>query len=330
MKYLLGMDAGGTKTLCALADEQGNVIGLGRSGCGNFQVNGRVKAQKELERAVQEALRKAGLRSPRIEVGFYGISGADREEDFRTVREILDPINPAARLFLENDTTIALRAGTENGIGIGLISGTGTNAVGFNRKGKRLQVGGWGSPYLGDYGSAHDIAAEAFRLAQHGEDGRGKPTLLYDKLVKALGVKRLIDICERDYYDSFQSLNVASFAPVVFEAAREDDTIAREILEKAGREIALSALAVLRRLFGLEEEVPVVLGGSVFQKGDHPAMIQTLENKIRKEFPRVKFTVLERDPVVGALLFAGDNYFSSLPPRFSETVINSYNKLRRI
>lgn len=330
MKYLLGMDAGGTKTLCVLADEQGNVIGMGRSGCGNFQVNGRAGAQQELKKAVEKTLQQADIEPQRIEVAFYGISGADREEDFLAVHEILEPINPAARMFLENDTTIALRAGTQNGLGLGLISGTGTNAIGFNGKGQRLQVGGWGSPYLGDYGSAHDIAADAFALAQRGWDERGRPTLLYEKLVKALGVKHLIDISERDYFDSYEPLNIAALAPLVFEAAREGDRIATDILEKAGREIALSALTILRALFQPHEEIPVVLGGSVFQKGNHPAMVMTLENEIRKEFPLVKFTLLDRDPVVGALLFAADRLFGSPPPRFPESLINSYNKIKRI
>ena len=102
------------------------------------------------------------------------------------------------------------------------------------------------------------------------------------------------------------------------------------ILEKAGREIALSALTILRALFQPHEEIPVVLGGSVFQKGNHPAMVKTLENEIRKQYPHVHFKVLDRDPVIGALLFAADRLFGSPPPRFSESVINSYNKMKRI
>jgi len=326
VKYLLGMDAGGTKTLCVLTDERGNVQGLGRSGCGNYQVCGQVSAQRELETAIEDSIRDAGVDPGQISMSFYGISGADREEDFQVVREILEPINPSPQMGLENDTSIALRAGTEDGVGLGLISGTGTNAIGFNRKGERLQVGGWGSPYLGDFGSSHDIAAMAFSLAQRGKDGRGRPTLLYEKLVTALEVTELLDICAWDFADSPRPLDVARFTPFVFEAAAEGDPVAREILEHTGKEISLAALAVLRALFDPGDEIPVVLGGSVFQKAEHPAMVQTLEKEIRREFPHVRFQVLDKDPVIGALLAAADRHFGALPDYFPETLLKSYNK----
>jgi len=328
VEYLLGMDAGGTKTLCILADEHGKVVGLGRAGCGNYQAAGSTGAGRELRLAIQAAIQEAAIDPVDIATAFYGISGADREEDFAAIRKILAPINPAPRMFLENDTMIALRAGTEDGVGVGLISGTGTNAIGFNRKGERLQVGGWGSPYLGDYGSAHDIAATAFRLAQRGWDGRGRPTLLYEKLIKALGLKRLIDICAWDHADTLQPLDVASFAPLVFEAAEEGDEVAIHILEFAGTEISLAARAVLRSLFHAEDTVAVVLGGSVFQKGSHPGMVDALEREIRKEFASVRFVILDKDPVIGAMLAAADRHIPGrLNDQFNANLIVNY--LRR-
>ncbi len=324
MEYLLGMDAGGTKTLSALADTRGRLVGIGRSGCGNFQVSGKVSAQEQIKLSVQRAVQDADIRPDQIATAFYGISGADRSEDFDVVREILTPVNPAARMFLENDTIIALRAGTEDGVGVGLISGTGTNAIGYNKYKERMQVGGWGSPFLGDYGSAHDIAASAFSRAQRGRDGRAAPTLLYDRLVKMLGINQLIDISERDYFESSSPpLDIASFAPVVFETAWEGDPVALDILKNAGKEISLAALAVLRSLFHRDQVIPVVLGGSVFQKGTHHAMVDSLEDEIRKEFHRVQFKLLEEEPVTGALLFSADHHFdTNLPAGFQKTLVS--------
>jgi len=323
--YLLGMDAGGTKTLCVLVEDSGRVAGVGRAACGNFQVGGRKCAQEEIQRSIHRAIESAGIRPDEVATAFYGISGADREADFRVVRDIVVPINPAARMFLENDTIIALRAGTRDGVGLGLISGTGTNAIGFNQRGKRLQVGGWGSPYLGDYGSAHDIAASAFALAQRGRDGRGNPTRLYDRLVQVLGVRELLDICERDFAESSgPPLDIASYAPLVFETAKEGDPVALDILRHAGKEISLAALAVLRALFQPDQPVPVVLGGSVFQKGSHPAMIDSLQREVKSEFPQALFKLLEEEPVTGAILFAADRHFQGqLPAGFTETLRSS-------
>jgi len=329
LEYLLGMDAGGTKTLCALTDINGRVVGVGRAGCGNFQASGRQAAGKQLALSIDRAVEVARIRQDQIAVAFYGISGADREKDFRIVRDLLPPMNPASRMFLENDTFIALRAGAPEGVGLGLISGTGTNAIGFNQKGERMQVGGWGSPYLGDFGSAHDIAAEAIARAQRGRDGRGPPTLLYDTLVAALGVEDLVDISERNYFDSHTPLDVGSLAPLVFETAREGDTVALEILRKAGREISLAALSVLRSLFLPDAEIPVVLGGSVFQRGTHGAMVSALEDAIRKEFPKVEFKILDQEPVLGAILGAADQYFDrAIPSHFKETLCSCMREIR--
>jgi len=328
LEYLMGMDAGGTKTLCAVADATGRVVGAGLAGCGNFQVSGRRAASRELERSIGRALRDAGIRGEHVAVAFFGISGADRVQDFQTVREMLIPISPARNMFLENDTFIALRAGTSRGYGLGLISGTGTNAIGYNDKGQRLQVGGWGSPHLGDYGSAHDIAAEAFARAQRGKDGRGPPTILYERLVQALGVDDLVDISERDYFDTYAPLDIASFAPMVFDAACDGDAVALGILQKAGYEMSLAALAILRKLFPNEGDIPVVLGGSVFQKGRHNGMIRALEQGIRKEFPRVRFHVLAEEPVTGAILGAADHFFpGGIPEDFKENLARSMKKV---
>ena len=329
MAYLLGMDAGGTKTLCAVADTEGRILGLGRAGCGNFQISGREASGRELALSIERAVEAAGVRMDRIAAAYYGISGADRAKDFRTVGTILEPINPAPSMHLENDTTIALRAGTTDGVGLGLISGTGTNAIGFNRKGERMQVGGWGSPYLGDFGSGHDISAEAIARAQRGRDGRGPPTLLYERLIEVLEVQELVDISERDYFDTLAPIDVGSLAPLVFEAARDGDGVALEVLRKAAREISLAALAILRNLFEGEEEIPVVLGGSVFQKATHDAMVRTLEEEIRREFPKVEFRVLQAEPVTGAVLGAADIFFDRrIPSRFLETLDSCMRRMQ--
>ncbi len=327
MEYLLGLDAGGTKTICVLADTTGHIVGIGRGGCGNFQSAGRKAAQEEIRRAIEEAIRAAQIRPEEIAVAFYGISGADRTKDFATVREMLMPINPSKTMYVENDTIIALRAGTYDGVGVGLISGTGTNAIGINRAGQRKQVGGWGSPYLGDYGSAYDIAATGMWKAQRGYDGRGEKTILYDRFCEILGLEELVDICEWNFFDSYRPFDIATLAPVVFEAAWQGDAVAQGILKKAGRSIGTAALAVLRELFRPEEEVSIVLGGSVFQKGRHPLMISSLQDLVHDHYPSAVFSVLEIDPVVGAVFFACDKWYGSVQDSIIAQVKESYASL---
>ena len=61
MKYYLGLDAGGTKTFCLVGDAEGHILGFGRGGTGNYEVDGVEPAAVENRRAVEEALANAGL-----------------------------------------------------------------------------------------------------------------------------------------------------------------------------------------------------------------------------------------------------------------------------
>src|SRR5205085_6106449 len=123
-------------------------------------------------RAVQGALRGAGAAPSDVAAACFGLCGADRPKDFDTCRRLLSGVSPVADLDLKNDTTIALRAGTADGVGIGLVAGTGANQIGVNRRGELHKVGGL-ARVLGDSGGALDIAEQAVAAAMRGHDGRG-------------------------------------------------------------------------------------------------------------------------------------------------------------
>ena len=80
--------------------------------------------------------------------------------------------------------------------------------------------------------------------AQRGHDGRGPPTILYEKLTRVLGIERLVDVMDFYFAETYQVMDLARLCPVVFEAADEGDGVAVGILEHAGREAALSATVI--------------------------------------------------------------------------------------
>ena len=59
---VLGIDAGGTKTVCYLADEDGKVLGEGRAGGANLKAEGELAVEKVLHTVMDQAL---GDRRPR-------------------------------------------------------------------------------------------------------------------------------------------------------------------------------------------------------------------------------------------------------------------------
>lgn len=304
-QFVLGVDGGGTKTLAVVADTLGEVHGIARTGASNFQGIGTVRAAINIKEAVQEAIKNAEIDPSQIVFANYGIAGADRDADFDIVHSYVEPANPAGQYQLTNDTTIALRAGTKDGVGVALIGGTGSNTIGFSSDFKQKKVGGLGK-FTGDYGSAIDIAEKGILASMKYFDGRSRKTCMYKMFCEVLKVEKLEDLIAFYYVDDWQPIRVDQYAPVVFQAANRGDKVALGILRKTGRQVGHEAVTCMRALFDKEELIPVVLGGSVFQKGENPAMIDSMTDYIHTIFPNAKITKLKQEPCLGAILWALD------------------------
>ena len=74
----------------------------------------------------------------------------------------------------------------------------------------------------------------------------------------------------------------------------------------AGEELGLCAALLAGRLFQPEDPFPLVLGGSVLQKGAVDDMQNALVARVRREFPRAEPNTLVEPPIHGAVLLALD------------------------
>lgn len=312
MRAVVGIDAGGTKTAGVLASEDGRVLRTVAAGPANWQSVGRVEAARvyrEVWDGLAAAARDAGAG---IAAAAWGLAGLDRPRDEGILEEAIRGLGPAgaARAFV-NDTFLVLRAGTADGAGVAVVSGTGSNCVGVGPEGESDRIGGLGGEF-GDDGSASDVGAAGLRAAFRGEDGRGAPTLLSRLVHERLEVERLDDLVDRFVEDAApgERLQIGEIAPLVFEAAERGDAVALEILRTAGRELGVSARVLARRLFPKDAAFPLVLGGAVLQKGAVPAMRDALVAEVRGGFPEVRPVVLEAPPVLGAVLLALDRLAS--------------------
>ncbi len=317
---LLGVDAGGTKTEGLAMTLDGQVLAHVRAGPGNYQAIGAGAARATLVEVVGplvEACRGHGLMPAAVA---YGLSGLDRPRDHavldRVTTEVAaavgEPALAEARVLV-NDTFLILRAGTDDGVGVAVVSGTGANTVGRARDGREARVGGLASE-LGDTGGGTDIAIAGLRAARRGKDGRGPKTLIEDLVVRHLGLDEIEDLVDFMIPGeapaeapgmAFGAL-AASLAPLVFEAAEAGDEVARGILVEMGRELGLSVRLVASRLFHPHESFPLVFGGSVLTRATCPLFARTIEAEARSAFPRVEVRVIEAPPVVGGVLLAWD------------------------
>lgn len=305
MTYILGVDGGASKTLAVVADETGEIRGVGRAGNGCHQAPaGLAGAMNEVRSAACCALDSAGVHPRDVACAYFCLAGADLPEDFALLRPALADLDLARSVDVHNDSIAALRSGSDNPNAVTVIVGSGTNAAGRNTGGEEIRLAalGW---YSGDQGGGGDLARGAVWSVARAQDGRGQPTLLEPLILDALGVPNADAMIRRFYLEGVSHDRVLSLAPLVFKAANEGDAVARDLIIKQGREVAVTAAALLRRLGLLGTAADVVLGGSIF-KGEGTLLLDTIRQELAPAAPLAKIVRPDVEPVVGALFCGMD------------------------
>lgn len=301
---LLGVDGGGTKTLAVVATAEGVVRGVGRAGASNYQSVDEHGAAAALAQAVDAALAGAGATRADVVASALGVAGFDGPVEAAIVRRVVEAaLGPAARRFVENDALLVLRAGTPDGVGVGVVAGTGNNCIGRDRQGRRLQIGGMG-PVSGDAGSAPDLALAAAAAAWRSSDGRLPPSSLVSALLHALAlptVERLADLVDGG---TFRAACVPAAVMALFATAESGDAVAAAVVDAAAQVLADNACAAVRGLGLGGDDARVVLGGRVLTQ--HPTLSRRVLARLAAGAPAVRACVVPAEPVVGALLWAHD------------------------
>jgi N-acetylglucosamine kinase-like BadF-type ATPase len=296
--HVLGIDAGGTKTVCQLADEHGEVLAEARRGGANLQAAGELEVEKVLHDVMEEALGDHDVRPAAI---CLGVAGVDRPEDARVMREIMRRIGYKARVLVVNDALVALEAGAPGMPGVVVIAGTGSIAYGRNEHNQAARAGGWGY-VLGDEGSGYWIGRAALRAVLREADRRGPATQLTGLLLHYYGVARAQDLIAQVYHGSLRPSAIASLAQCVQGAFSDGDAVAIGILRSAADQLESSAMSVARRLELIGSDFPFVLAGGMFKAV--PWLEEELTRRLPLGAPRSRTILLNEEPAGGAVRLA--------------------------
>ena len=305
MTFFLGIDGGGTRTAAWLADAEGRVLARGEAGASNPHKVGLAAAEREILKAVRACLRGAGvssaaLRTSRpglLQVVCAGISGASRRNVHRPLLAWMRRQIPARRHVLTCDAAIALAAAVGNAPGIVVIAGTGSIAYARNDRGTLLRAGGWGIPF-DDRGSGYDLGRKAVSAALEAVDGRGPQTQVSDRICRHLGLGEIAEVISRQLAPH----EVAALFPLVLEAAREGDLVARHLCDMAARDLAELAAALLKRGGWRRRVIHVATTGGVFESSQ--LIRRAFVRHLRRTAPQARVEMLAHPPVEGALWLA--------------------------
>lgn len=296
--HVLGIDAGGTKTVCLLADGEGQVLAEARGPGANLQTSGELEVEKALHQVIEEAM---GERDARPEAVCLGIAGVDRPQDEAVVAGIMRRLGFKQRMLIVNDALIALVAGAGDGPGVVVVAGTGSIAYGRDAAGRAARAGGWGY-ILGDEGGGFWIGRSALAAVVRQSDGRGPATALTDLVLAELQLASPTELIEVIYERGLQRHTIARIAGVVERAAEAGDAVAAEILRRAAIELSTAAASVITRLGMRGDAFPTVLAGGIL-KGI-PALAADVRARIAEVAPRSEITLLQLEPAVGAVRLA--------------------------
>lgn len=300
MSYVLGIDGGGSKTVCILINNKHEILGRGEAGSSNYQTVGIEAAKSSIESAIHKAIITTD--NIQIDAICLGLAGVGRSRDIEVIKKIIREISITQNIKSENtiishDALIALVGGIGNDVGIVVSAGTGSIVFGRNHRGETKRVGGWGY-ILGDEGGAYNIAVAGMNAALKAYDGRGISTSLIEDFKIHFGLTNIEELIEVVYRRGISVKEIAGLAPIVDNAAFLGDKVSNQIIDNAVNELLKATITVIDEIFVERESFEIVTTGSVW-KGNSQ-MWDRFVSCINRDLINVKVIFPRFEPVYGA------------------------------
>ncbi|OIJ90248.1 N-acetylglucosamine kinase [Streptomyces colonosanans] len=314
---VLAIDAGNSKTDVAVVTTGGDVLGTARGGGFRPPVVGVRTAVDALAETVGEAFARASVTS----VGHVSacLANADLPVEEEELAQALHARAWGTTVEVRNDTFAILRAGVAEPRGVAVVCGAGINCVGMRPDGRTARFPAIGR-ISGDWGGGWALAEEALWWAARAEDGRGGPTALARALPAHFGLDSMYALIEALHLEHIEHARRHELTPVLFATARDGDPVARAIVERLAEEVVALATVALTRLGLLDEEAPVLLGGSVLAAG-HPQLDGRIRDLLAARAPKAVPRVVAARPVLGAALLGLDHEHA---PREAHARVRAY------
>ncbi|MGV9564300.1 N-acetylglucosamine kinase [Streptomyces sp. NPDC003480] len=306
---VLAIDAGNSKTDVAVVAADGEVLGTARGGGFRPPAVGVETAVNALADAVARALAAAGAGS--ADHVSACLANADLPVEEERLAAALRARAWGRTVEVRNDTFAILRAGVAEPRGVAVVCGAGINCVGMRPDGRTARFPAIGR-ISGDWGGGWGLAEEALWWAARAEDGRGGPTALARTLPAHFGLGSMYALIEALHLEHIPHARRHELTPVLFATAGDGDAVARAIVDRLAEEVVAMATVALTRLDLLDEEAPVLLGGSILA-ARHPQLDDRVRELLAARAPKAVPRVVTARPVLGAALLGLDH--AQAPPK---------------
>jgi N-acetylglucosamine kinase len=301
----MALDGGGSKTRCVLGSLDGEIIADLTTAPSNHQIIGIEKTTEVILSLYEKILDLGKCQPDDISYVVLGLAGADTSHDFSLLNKMASDIFSNVPFEVINDAWLIMRSGTDKFYGAVSIYGTGANAAAINKDGQ-MKILRALDYHLGGGGGGNEIALTGLHYAFRSNELTYKKTALEEAIPELYQLKNMESLLEIMYPKnqlSHKELN--RITPLVFDLAKKDDAVCKEILISKGTTQAHMVTGILMQNQMINTEFPLVLGGSVYTCDNNPFM-KTFKNVLLETFPKISFIKPKLAPVAGAYLIGFD------------------------
>lgn len=304
MKYVIGIDSGGTNYRVLACDLQGNVLGNYTGDPANHYYITMEEMSVRVNRNIDRCLEQFGGRRADACCLVCGTTGLDSPED----KKLLDDFYGSLPGFtcpvrVVNDAELAHYTVT-GGTGVLIISGTGSIAFGRSRDGREARSGGWLFTILGDEGSGAWVSRAALRYVGRWLDGAVEEGPMVKKVCAELGIASRHDLNSIASRAGTPPWYLPPLGKLVNEAAAEGDEAAAAILRESGA-LVFAVVEDIVRALDLERTEPDfklgVWGSNILRS---PTVLGEFRARAAKRFPQAVICLPERSATEGAVSMA--------------------------
>ena len=303
MRYVLGIDGGGSKTDLLLCREDGKCCAGKAVGGSNHQLVGMEKARNTLLEGMETLLQEQAVEKRQLVSVCLGLSGADLPEDIRALESALAPWFGVIPFQVLNDVWLPLATAAPTGAGAVSICGTGHNTAVRGADGRRYQIAALNYA-LGNWGGGNMMTRQAMHAAIRDAEHTGDETALTNELPAAYGFRSMLEVQRHFYLTQERDLFSVNVPEIVSRLARDGDAVCARLLENDGRIQAEMTAGLLRHAGLLDARLPVVLAGSLYLRDVSGLLPEAYRAELMKHCPGAEIMMPDRPPVTGAALLA--------------------------
>lgn len=299
MDYILGIDSGGTKFLVRACTLSGASLGVFTGTAAGFRFKELSDGIREVSLHIDACLAQFMGRREDCRYLVVGSTGIDSTPDYQRIRAIYDSLSGfSCPIWCGNDSEVAHYAAT-GGVGVLVISGTGSVAFGRNKLGEIARSGGWWFTMGADEGSGTSIALSALQHMALVYDSRCEASLLSHMLSDRLRLTDRADLI-RIGRGTWSSWSQYRLPQLVDEAAEKGDHYAKKLLEDASFHTFTLGDSVIKKLkLDVEESFIVGAWGSAIVKSR--LHFEAFKRRFQEKYTHVRVVLSHEDAAMGAV-----------------------------